>query len=62
MRFNNQLIFAFGLIVLGYISTKIAAQAVKTQQKARKLNRKKELQTWEGEGGNVMSSTPPSAS
>jgi hypothetical protein len=63
MRLNNQFIVALGLIVLGYIAIKSATQRVNdSQQKARKLRRKKEIQTWEGEGGNVATPSSPTAS
>ncbi len=54
MRLNNRLIVSLGLIFLGYITMKSVTERVNgSQQKVRRLRRKKELQTWEGEGGNV---------
>jgi hypothetical protein len=55
MRTDKRLMMVFGLIAFGYLVSKVVTPWVNNaQKKFRAAQRKRELQTWEGEGGNVV--------
>lgn len=56
MRLNNQLLVAVGLMAAGYMASRVLRpRDGSASVQAGKQRRKVELQTWEGEGGNVAS-------
>ena len=55
MRLKTRLVVVLGLLVAGYTGLRtVSGPRSIARRQGRKLRHKADLQTWEGEGGNVV--------